>query len=122
MRFSIWSLLQSKRIKRIDEPISETDFHLEFAAIETGDNSILIPKAKTDTYITISYVKGGPVILVLNDIAGEPIIGEKITYTLNSGDSVDDETDMYGHVYINGLSGENKITAIVCDTKNYNIL
>lgn len=61
-------------------------------------------------------------MLVLNDIAGELIIGEKITYTLNSGDSVDDETDMYGHVYINGLSGENKITAIVCDTKNYNIL
>ena len=94
-------------------------FHLEFAAIETGDNSILIPKAKTDTYITISYVKDGRVILVLNDIAGEPIVGEKITYTVNSGDDVDDETDMYGHVYINGLSGENKIAAKYAGSDSY---
>ena len=94
-------------------------FHLEFAAIETGDNSILIPKAKTDTYITISYVKDGRVILVLNDINGEPIVGEKITYTVNSGDNVDDETDMYGHVYINGLSGENKIAARYAGSDSY---
>ena len=94
-------------------------FHLEFAAIETGDNSILIPKAKTDTYITISYVKDGRVILVLNDIAGEPIVGEKITYTVNSGDDIFDETDMYGHVYINGLSGENKIAARYAGSDSY---
>ena len=94
-------------------------FHLEFAAIETGDNSILIPKAKTDTYLTISYVKDGRVILVLNDINGEPIVGEKITYTVNSGDNVDDETDMYGHVYINGLSGENKIAARYAGSDSY---
>ncbi len=86
-------------------------FYLEFAAIQSGDNSILIPKAKTDTYMTVTYVKDGRVIIALFDLNGEEIIGEKITYSVNSGADVTDETDMYGHIYINGLSGENKIAA-----------
>lgn len=92
--------------------ISDIDtFHLEFASIKSGDNSILIPKAKTDTYMTVTYVKDGRVIIALFDINDKEIIGEKITYRVNGGDEITDETDMYGHIYINGLSGENKIAA-----------
>lgn len=69
--------------------------------------------------MTISYVKEGHVILILNDIAGEPIIGEKITYSVNSDDDVVGETDIYGHVYINGLNGENKITAKYAGSDSY---
>ena len=101
----------------LDEGIES--FYLEFAAIQSGDNSILIPKAKTDTYMTVTYVKDGRVIIALFDLNGEEIIGEKITYTINNGADVIDETDMYGHIYINGLTGENKISAKYAGSDKY---
>lgn len=87
------------------------EFELIFNAIQSSNGDILIPKAYTETYLTVDYVKDGRVIIALNDINGEKISFEKITYSVNGGADVTDTTDEYGHIYINNLEEEVKITA-----------
>lgn len=95
------------------------EFELIFSAIESSNGDILIPKAYTETYLTVNYVKDGRVIIALNDINGEEISFEKITYSLNGGADVTDTTDEYGHIYINNLEGDVKITAKYTGSDKY---
>ena len=95
------------------------EFELIFSAIESSNGDILIPKAYTETYLTVDYVKDGRVIIALNDINGEEISFEKITYSLNGGADVTDTTDEYGHIYINNLEGDVKITAKYTGSDKY---
>ena len=87
------------------------NFKLNFNEIKDSNNTVHIPKTQTNTFLTVTYVKGGRIVLELDDLAGSGIEGEKITYSINGGSDITDETDMYGHVYINGLSGEVKLKA-----------
>lgn len=80
---------------------------LEFESIKVNDTTgdITIPKAKSSTYMSIVYAKAGRVVVELNDMSGQAIVGEKISYTVNHGNTQSAVTDVYGHIYINDLEG-----------------
>ena len=80
---------------------------LEFESIKVNDTTgdITIPKAKSSTYMSIVYAKAGRVVVELNDMSGQAIVGEKISYTINHGNTQSAVTDVYGHIYINELEG-----------------
>lgn len=80
---------------------------LEFESIKVNDTTgdITIPKAKSSTYMSIVYAKAGRVVVELNDMSGQAIVGEKISYTVNHGNAQSAVTDVYGHIYINDLEG-----------------
>ena len=87
-------------------------FKINFAQIHVDDDgNVHIPQAKTTTKMTVTYVKDGRVVVELTTGDDREIEGAKITYTLNSGASITDTTDEYGHIYINDLTGETKIKA-----------
>ncbi len=94
-------------------------FELVFSAIQSGDGDIKIPKASTETYLSAVYVKDGRVVIELSDIAGVSLKSEKVTYRINGGSDITDTTDEYGHIYINGLEGEAKITAVYKGSDRY---
>lgn len=52
-------------------------FELVFSAIQSGDGDIKIPKASTETYLSVVYVKDGRVVIELSDIAGVSLKSEK---------------------------------------------
>ena len=87
------------------------NFKLNFNEITDSNNTVHIPKTQTNTFLTVTYVKDGRIVVELDDLAGNGIEGEKITYTVNGGSDITDETDIYGHIYINALSGEVKLKA-----------
>ncbi|MBR4448190.1 right-handed parallel beta-helix repeat-containing protein [Methanobrevibacter sp.] len=96
-------------------------FRLEFESITynetTGD--LLIPKAQLSTYMSIVYVKDGKCVVELNDAGGKSIVGEKISYRINSGSSKSQTTDQYGHIYIEGLSNEVKLDLTYSGSSQY---
>ena len=94
------------------------EFELKFSSIESDNGDITIPKALTETYMSVDYVKDGRVIIALYDISGVELISEKVTYTVN-GKQVTDTTDEYGHIYINNLEGDVKITAKYAGSDKY---
>lgn len=81
--------------------------NLEFASITVNDTSgdITIPKSQLSTMLAIVYAKNGRVVVELTTISGKTLVGEKITYRINSGNTQSATTDEYGHIYINGLTG-----------------
>ncbi len=87
------------------------NFKLNFNEITDSNNTVHIPKTQTNTFLTVTYVKDGRIVVELDDLAGNGIEGEKITYSINGGSDITDETDIYGHIYINALSGEVKLKA-----------
>lgn len=87
------------------------NFKLNFNEITDSNNTVHIPKTQTNTFLTVTYVKDGRIVVELDDLAGNGIEGEKITYSINGGSYITDETDIYGHIYINALSGEVKLKA-----------
>ena len=80
---------------------------LEFESIQVNDTTgdITIPKSKSSAFMSIVYAKAGRVVIELNDMSGQAIVGEKISYTINHGSTQSAVTDEYGHIYINGLEG-----------------
>ena len=94
------------------------EFELKFSSIESNNGDITIPKALTETYMSVDYVKDGRVIIALHDIRGVELTSEKVTYTMN-GKEVTDSTDEYGHIYINNLEGDVKITAKYTGSDKY---
>ena len=95
------------------------NFQLDFASIKNENNDITIPKAKTDTYLTVSYVKDGRIVIALFDINGNELTGKSITYTINGGEKQTQTTDEYGHIYINDLSGTVNINAQFHQSDDY---
>lgn len=81
--------------------------NLEFASITVNDTSgdITIPKSQLSTMLAIVYAKNGRVVVELTTVSGKTLVGEKITYRINSGNTQSAVTDEYGHIYINGLTG-----------------
>ncbi len=85
------------------------DFELKFSSIESSDGSILIPKAYTETYLSLEYVKDGRAIIVLYDINGMELGAQKVTYTINGQSAITDLTDEYGHIYIDNIESEAEL-------------
>ena len=81
--------------------------NLEFASITVNDTSgdITIPKSQLSTMLAIVYAKNGRVVVELTTVSGKTLVGEKITYRINSGNTQSAVTDEYGHIYINDLTG-----------------
>nr|WP_295159884.1 right-handed parallel beta-helix repeat-containing protein [uncultured Methanobrevibacter sp.] len=81
--------------------------NLEFASITFNDTSgdITIPKSQLSTMLAIVYAKNGRIVVELTTVSGKTLVGEKITYRINSGNTQSATTDEYGHIYINGLTG-----------------
>lgn len=87
-------------------------FKIDFEALKpTANGEITIRKALTTTVMSVEYVKDGRVVIALKDLNDRQITGEKVIYTLNGGSNIQATTDEYGHIYIEGLTGETKITA-----------
>lgn len=86
-------------------------FKIDFASMTPVNGEITIRKALTSTVMSVEYVKDGKVVIALKDLNDRQITGEKIIYTLNGGSNIQATTDEYGHIYIEGLTGETKISA-----------
>lgn len=94
---------------------------LEFGAITDDGENITIPKSgtKSITNLKIIYVKDGRAVLELIDSDNLAVIGETITYSINSGSTQSQVSDEYGHIYINGLSGDVKLSANYAGSESY---
>ncbi len=96
-------------------------FKLEFASISVNDTTgdMVIPKSQLSTYMSIVYVKNGRCVVELNDMSGKTLVGEKITYRINSGSSQTQTTDQYGHIYIEGLENEVALSLTYSGSTQY---
>lgn len=96
-------------------------FNLEFASISVNDTTgdMVIPKSQLSTYLSIVYVKNGRCVVELNDMSGKTLVGEKITYRINSGSSQTQTTDEYGHIYIEGLENEVALSLTYSGSSQY---
>lgn len=86
-------------------------FKIDFAALKSSNGEITISKSLTTSVMSVEYVKDGRVVIALKDLNDRQITGEKVIYTLNGGSNIQATTDEYGHIYIEWLTGETKITA-----------
>ena len=122
------NVLQSLTLKPTDDIVLKdnnftgipgiNNLKFEFGSIATSGNDVTIPKSKSDTYLSVDYVKDGRVIIALYNINGNTISNQEISYTID-GTTKTDTTDEYGHIYINGLSGSVKIDAKFKENKDY---
>lgn len=95
-------------------------FKINFAQIHVDDDgNVYIPQAKTTTKMTVTYVKDGRVVIELTTGDEREIVNAKITYKLNGAGPISDTTDEYGHIYINGLTGETVIEATYAGSSIY---
>lgn len=94
-------------------------FEIRFDSITDTNKTVHIPTTSANTMLQITYVKDGRVIVKLTTISGTSIDGESIRYTVNNGEYKYAVTDEYGQIYIDGLSGDVKITATFIATSEY---
>ena len=95
-------------------------FKINFAQIHVDDEgNVYIPQAKTTTKMTVTYVKDGRVVIELTTGDEREVVNAKITYKLNGAGPISDTTDEYGHIYINGLTGETVIEATYAGSSIY---
>ena len=93
---------------------------LDFDVIKEDDaGDITIPKLKSANHLSVVYVKDGRVVVEMQDMTGNPVSGEKINYYINGGARQTATTDEYGHIYINGLSGEAELEIIHPESDSY---
>ena len=94
-------------------------FQLDFERIESENGTIHIPTTKTNTQLSLTYVKDGKVIVELATVSGIALNGETVRYKINTDSWQSQITDEYGHIYIEGLSGDVKLDAAFYETEKY---
>ena len=94
-------------------------FRLDFASISVENGTVHIPTTKDNTMLGVTYVKDGKVIVELTTTAGTALSGQTVYYWVNAGGRQSQTTDEYGHIYIEGLSGDVKLKAAFYETAQY---
>ena len=94
-------------------------FQLDFGSISVDNNTIHIETTQTNTYLAITYVKDGRIIVKLTTLSGTALSNQDIRYSINSAAKQIKTTDEYGQIYIDDLSGDVKITASFYETEQY---